>query len=200
MFASHNWSSSSKASIGFSTAWEIGHPQGRISPKSTSLTAETLTKEGHAGKGKLPCEVWDALNGTSICSCTQDLALSILKSPMVWSTFAERSQPGLTTGLIPTCNRKSRCRKRLDVPSCHKEGSNQADTQELQCSAAPLPWSHPPACCTVPVETIKDFRTSTGHTNGVKMVLKRGNKRHFGTKLAQTQSPQRLHKIERKNP
>lgn len=199
MFAAHNWSSSSKASSGFSTAWEIGHPQGRISPKSTSLTAETLTTERHPRQGKLPCEIWDALNGNLLCSCTQDLALSTLKSPLVWGTFAESSQPGLTTGLIPTCITKSRHRKRLDMPSCHKEGSNQADTQEL-CSAASLPWSHPPACCTVPVETIKDFRTSTGHPNGIKMILKRWNKRHFGTKLAQPQSPQRLRKTERKNP
>lgn len=176
MLAGHNWSSSSKASIVFSTARETGHPQGRISPKSTS-TAETLTKQGHPKKGKLPCEIWEALNGTLLCSCTQDLALSILKFPLVWSNFAERSQPCQTTGVIPTCTMKSRRRKRLDVPSCHKEGSTQADTQELPCSDAPLPWSRPPAHATVPVETIKDFRTSTGHTNGTKMVLKRWNKR-----------------------
>jgi len=137
MFAAHNRNSSSKASVGFSTAWGTGHPQGRISPKSISLTAETLTREGHPRKGKLPCENRDALNGTLLCSCTRALALSILGSPQVWSTFAERSQPSLAMGLIPTWNMKSRHRER--------EGSNQAGTQELRCSAAPLPWSHPPA-------------------------------------------------------
>lgn len=150
-------------------------------------------------KGWLPCEIWEALNDTLLCSCSQDIALSNLKTPLVWSTFAGRSQLGLTTGWIQSQHEKQ-AQKRAGCVQLWQGGSPQTDIQEFQCLAEPFSWSHSPACCTVPVETLGDFRTGTGHTNGTKMILKCWNKRHFGTKLAEPQSPQCLCKIERKNP